>query len=82
LRVSGARLRSVVMASVLTVAEGLGMTVVGEPKAFEKPYGEAQGALAARPMPGTARLATALSVPPLVRRRAGLSLTTRVALPR
>jgi hypothetical protein len=68
------------MASVLTVAERLGMTVVGEPKAFEKL--DEQGALAAMPMPGTARLATALSVPPLVRRRAGLSLTARVALPR
>jgi hypothetical protein len=82
LRVSGARLRSVVMASVLTVAERLGMTVVGQPKAFEKVDREPLGAMAAMPMPGTARLATALSVPPLVRRRAGLSLTARVALPR
>jgi hypothetical protein len=64
------------------VAERLGMTVVGQPKAFEKPDWEAEGALAAVPMPGKARLATALSVPPLVRRTAGLSLTARVALPR
>ncbi|MFI5005803.1 MAG: glycosyltransferase [Solirubrobacterales bacterium] len=82
LRVSGARLRSVVMASVLTVAERLGMTVVGEPTAFEKVDREPLGAMAAMPMPGTARLATALSVPPLVRRTAGLSLTSRVALHR
>ena len=74
LHVSGARLRSVVMASVLTVAERLGMTVVGEPKAFEKPHREPQGSLAAlpMPMPGRARLATALSVPSLVRRTARL----------
>ena len=82
LRASGARLRSVVMASVLTVAERLGMTVVGEPRAFEQPDREPQGAMAATPVPGTARLATALSVTPLVRRTAGLSLTARVALHR
>jgi len=72
LHVSGARLRSVVMASVLTVAEQLGMSVVGEPKAFEKSQREAPAGLAGVPMPGTARLATALSVPSLVRRTARL----------
>jgi GT2 family glycosyltransferase len=78
LRVSGARLRSVVIATVLTAAERLEMTVVGEPRAFDKPA-EEPTALGAWPLPGTARVAGA---PSLVRRTARLSLTARVAIPR
>ena len=68
------------MASVLTVAERLGMTVVGEPKAFEKLDREPQDVAA--PLAGLGGLVTAHSVAPLVRRTAGLSLRGRVALPR
>jgi O-antigen biosynthesis protein len=78
LRVSGAHLRAVAMSSVLTVAERLGMTVVGEPMAFERPATEAHQPFA---LPATARVA-ALSVPAPVRRAAGLALTSRIALPR
>jgi len=63
LRVSGARLRSVVMASLLAVAERLGMTVVGEPKAFGRRESEAGASGAALPVPATARLAVLRSIP-------------------
>jgi hypothetical protein len=80
LRVSGARLRSVVMASLLAVGERLGMTVVGEPKALWRPETEAGTAL---PWPVAARLVTAFwAIPRFVRRVAGSPLAARMAAPR
>jgi GT2 family glycosyltransferase len=80
LRVSGARLRSVVMASLLAVGERLGMTVVGEPKALGRPETEAGTAL---PLPVAARLITAFrAIPRFVRRVAGSPLAARMAAPR
>jgi GT2 family glycosyltransferase len=81
LRLSGRRLNAVVMASVLTVAERLGMSVVGEPDAFARPRDEAT-ARAPLATAGAARLSAALSASPLVRRAAGLQLAPRVAGPR
>ncbi len=82
LRVSGARLRSVVMASVLAVAERLGMTVVGEPKAFGRREIEGGTSGTALPAPATARLAALRSIPRLARRVAGLPMAARMAAPR
>ncbi len=79
LHASGRRLRSVVMASVLHAAERLSMTVVGDPEAFsrrpvlQKEQGDALSAAAARSL-------TPLSLPPLVRRAAGLTLAPRTAI--
>jgi GT2 family glycosyltransferase len=70
---SGRRLNAVVMASVLLVARRMGMTVVGEPDALSR-LDEPSEATLPVPVNGTARLATALAISPLVRRAAGLAL--------
>jgi hypothetical protein len=70
---SGRRLNEVVMASVLLVARRMGMTVVGEPDALGRLDEPSEGTLPV-PVNGTARLATALAISPLVRRAAGLAL--------
>jgi hypothetical protein len=71
-RLSGRRLNEVVMASVLSVAEGLGMTVVGEPDAFRRPLPDGPAANLRLPVTGAGRVSAALAVSPLVRRAAGL----------
>jgi GT2 family glycosyltransferase len=76
-RASGRRLNAVVMASVLDVAERLGMSVVGEPDAFKQPR-----ALASPPLPAPGCPVTARAISPLVRRAAGLHLQSRPATTR
>lgn len=71
-RRSGRRLNAVVMASVLSVAERQGLTVVGEPEAFSKPLPEIEQAELALPAAGAARARTAMSVSPILARAAGL----------
>jgi GT2 family glycosyltransferase len=71
--ISGRRLNEVVMASVLLVARRLGMTVVGEPDALDR-LDERDASVLPVAATGTARLATALAISPLVRRAAGLAL--------
>jgi hypothetical protein len=70
---SGRRLNEVVMASVLLIARRQGMTVVGEPEGLARADEPDESALPA-PATGTARLATALAISPLVRRAAGLAI--------
>lgn len=71
-RRSGRRLNAVVVASVLSVAERHGLTVVGEPLAFSKPLPEIEENELALPAPGAARARTAMSVSPILARAAGL----------
>jgi uncharacterized MnhB-related membrane protein len=78
LRLSGRRLNAVVMAAVLSVAERLGMTVVGAPDAFARPL-EADGA--GLPMTGAGLRVTALPVSPILARAAGLYTPPPVAAP-
>jgi O-antigen biosynthesis protein len=78
-RISGRRLNAVVVASVLSIAERLNLTVVGDPDAFEHPLEQEGEAELSFPETGMARLAIALSVSPLVRRAAGLQLASRSA---
>ena len=55
------------------VARRLSMTVVGEPDVLEARYEPEEDALPVAAT-GTARLATALAISPLVRQAAGLAL--------
>jgi hypothetical protein len=75
---AGRRLNAVVVASVLTVAEQLGMTVVGEPDAFKKPLPESATRDFALPAPGAARVAVK-TLSPILARAAGLAAPTRAA---
>jgi GT2 family glycosyltransferase len=78
-RRSGRRLNAVVMASVLSVAERLKLTVVGEPQAFTRPLVTPEPVELPLPAPGLVRSATLLSVSPAVARAAGLALGSRMA---
>jgi len=72
-RYSHRRLNGVVMASVLSVAEQLGMTVVGQPDAFQRPLELQPDDHQALPLAGAAaRQATAFAVSPILARAAGL----------
>jgi O-antigen biosynthesis protein len=75
---AGRRLNAVVVASVLTVAEQVGMTVVGEPDAFKRPLSEAASRDFALPAPGAARVAVK-TLSPILARAAGLVAPTRAA---
>ena len=70
---SGRRLNEAVMASVLLIARRQGMSVVGEPEGLDQ-ADEADESAFPEPATGTARLATALAISPLVRRAAGLAV--------
>jgi hypothetical protein len=72
-RHSARRLNAVVIASVLTVAEQLGMTVVGSPDAFQQPMPEPSRRDFALPAPGAARKVGARSLSPILARAAGLA---------
>jgi hypothetical protein len=61
------------MASVLLIARRQGMSVVGEPEGLDQ-VDEADDRAFSEPATGTARLATALAISPLVRRAAGLAV--------
>jgi GT2 family glycosyltransferase len=77
-RHSERRLNAVVMATILTVAEQNGMTVVGSPDAFKRPLpvpGEGEMPL---PTPASARKVQAPSLPTLLARAAGLATPRRV----
>jgi GT2 family glycosyltransferase len=78
-RQSERRLNAVVVASVLTVAEQLGMTVVGAPDAFKRPLSEASRREFTLPVPGAARKVTALSLSPILARAAGFAMPKRAA---
>jgi hypothetical protein len=78
-RYSGRRLNGVVMASVLSVAERLDLTVVGEPDAFARPLAPSGQTVLAHPASAAARSTIALSVSPLFRKAAGLQLAPRAA---
>jgi len=78
LRLSGRRLNAVVMAAVLSVAERLGMTVVGAPDAFARPLDADAAGL---PLTGSGLRVTALSVSPILARAAGLEMPPPVAAP-
>lgn len=80
-RWSGRRLNGVVVASLLSVAERLDLTVVGEPDAFKRPL-EESGRAALQPQSAAARSSIALSVSPLLCRAAGLSPAPRAAATR
>jgi hypothetical protein len=81
LRASGRRLNAVVMAAVLSIAEQVGMTVLGAPEVFARPL-EAMGE-GSLPLPcaGSALRLTALSVSPILARAAGLDPAPPVATP-
>jgi hypothetical protein len=72
-RQSARRLNAVVVASVLTVAEQMGMTVVGSPDAFRQPLSEPSRGEFTLPAPGAARKVTAPSLSPILARAAGLA---------
>jgi GT2 family glycosyltransferase len=71
-RHAGRRLNAVVVASVLTIAEQIGMTVVGEPDAFKRPL-PAMEEGESMPMPSSARKIQVLSLSPILARAAGLA---------
>jgi glycosyltransferase involved in cell wall biosynthesis len=77
-RHSGRRLNAVVVASVLSVGEQLGMTVVGEPDVFRRPLEEPRGSRTPLPVAGAARTVTPMSVSPILARAAGLVMSSQV----
>jgi glycosyltransferase involved in cell wall biosynthesis len=77
-RHSGRRLNAVVVASILHVAEQLGMTVVGAPDAFKRPLEEPRGSHSPLPVAGAARTMTTMSVSPILARAAGLAMGSQI----
>jgi O-antigen biosynthesis protein len=79
LRRSERRLNAVVVATLLTVAEQSGMTVVGWPDAFKRPLPAPGRGEMPLPTPASARTVNVFSLPPLLARAAGIVTPRRAA---